>query len=190
MLLRLLLLPGLQSSRGTSCRNAIEHEAGIYAFLFGYGGASLRQMGSQAVNATLGKVFAAKFTSLGVSVCKTISPYAPSIRLQGPKLGGPKWQTSTPGGGRSRRSRGRGQRCSPIRIVCQLGTPLEVLLNHLVRPATHGGECLPRQAWICSTRLQCLEVLVRLVRVGVDFLEILLVEILAAKVTSSERSKR
>lgn len=35
---------------------------------------------------------------------------------------------------------------------------------------------------MCSTRLQCLEVLVRLVRVAVDFLEILLVEILAAKV--------
>lgn len=43
---------------------------------------------------------------------------------------------------------------------------------------------------MCSTRLQYLEVLVRLVRVAVDFLEILLVEILAAKVTSSENSKR
>lgn len=43
---------------------------------------------------------------------------------------------------------------------------------------------------MCSMWLQCLEVLVRLVGVGVDFLEILQVEILAAKVRSSEKSKR
>lgn len=41
---------------------------------------------------------------------------------------------------------------------------------------------------MCSTRLQCLEVLVRLVRVGVDFLEILLVEILAAREEGLKRA--
>lgn len=41
---------------------------------------------------------------------------------------------------------------------------------------------------MCSTRLQCLEVLVRLVRVGVDFLEILLVEILAAREKGLKRA--
>ena len=68
MRLDLLVLSGLHCPWGTSGRYAIEHEAGIYAILFGYGGASLRQMSGKAVNSTLGEVFAAKFASLGISV--------------------------------------------------------------------------------------------------------------------------
>lgn len=87
----LLLLSSLHRSGCPSCRDAIEHEAGIYPVLFGDGGAFLRKVVGQAVDSTFGEVFAAEFASLGVPADKIISRWTLSVKLQGPWVRDPKW---------------------------------------------------------------------------------------------------
>lgn len=72
-LLHLLLLSGLQGPGGPRGRDAVEHEAGIDAVLFGYGRASLRQMGGKTVDPTLGEILAAKLAGLRIPVQTSIS---------------------------------------------------------------------------------------------------------------------
>lgn len=72
-LLHLLLLSGLQGAGRPRRRDAIEHEAGIDAVLFGDGRASLRQMGCQTVDSTLGKVLAAELAGLRIPVQPSVS---------------------------------------------------------------------------------------------------------------------
>lgn len=72
-LLHLLLLPGLQSSGRPRGRDAVEHEAGIDAVLFGYGRASLRQMGGKTIDSALGEVLAAKLACLRIPVQLIVS---------------------------------------------------------------------------------------------------------------------
>lgn len=48
-------------------------------------------MGGQAVDSALGKVFAAEFASLGISVDTSVSLYTRAINLQGSRLSGLKW---------------------------------------------------------------------------------------------------